>query len=83
MFSRFEFLMLFSLLFTECGVLDDVDHRINHCSRWNTINLAGCDDKVDFKCILSNEDHVSMKMVDIIIDMWDLENGRNCMRSGP
>ena len=67
----------------ECGVVDDEDHRINHCSLWSTINLSRCDVKADFGRILSDDDQESMKIIDIIINMWDLENGRNCMRSGP
>ena len=66
----------------ECGVVDDEEHRINHCSLWSDINLSKCDVKADFGHILSDDDQESMKIVDIIVNMWDLENGRNCMRSG-
>ena len=65
----------------KCGVVDDEDHRINYCSLWSTINLSSCNKKMDFKLIFSEEEQESMRVIRVVLDMWDLENGKNCMRS--
>ena len=68
---------------SECGVIDDEDHRINHCTLWQDRNLCRSDDKIDFNLIYSENIHESIKVVEIILKLWDLGNGKNAMRTCP
>ena len=63
-----------------CGVTDDECHRINYCSNWRDINLYESADKLNFELIYSENVQESLVVVDRILKMWDLGNGRNCMR---
>ena len=64
----------------ECNVIDDEDHRINSCAKWADINLYNALNKLDFECIHSSDISESIEVVKVILNMWDLENGKNCMR---
>ena len=64
----------------ECKVTDDEDHRINSCPKWASINLCNREPKINFELIHSDDVDESIKVVSAIISMWDLENGKNCMR---
>ena len=64
-----------------CGEIDNESHRINHCNLWDTINLSSSPDKINFEHIHSINETESMKVVERILLMWDLANGRNCMRT--
>ena len=64
----------------ECGVIDDENHRVNYCKRWSDRNLSGSDEKLDFVLIYSENHQESMKIIELILSLWDLGNGRNVMR---
>jgi hypothetical protein len=55
-----------------CGLVDDEDHKINHCIEFRTVNLYDCDEKVDFKNVYSKEVDVLKKKTKIISKTWDL-----------
>ena len=61
-----------------CGVTDNEDHRINHCEKYETLNLYGSYEKVPFELIYSDDE--CMRVVERILMMWDLVNGKNTMR---
>ena len=63
-----------------CETLDDEDHRINHCTRWQDINRCTSFEKIDFNDIYSEDTEKSFAIVEIILSLWDLENGKNEMR---
>ena len=65
---------------SQCDMIDDENHRINFCKVWKGTNLADCNDKVAFEDLYSGDILVSMPIAKKIIDLWDLGNGRNCMR---
>ena len=65
----------------KCGVVDDESHRINICTEWKELNLCEQDEKIDFEHIFSDNQNKSMHVVKKIMEMWDLGNGRNGMRS--
>ena len=67
----------------KCGAIDDEAHRINYCRVWSDRNLSRSDNKVDFKQIYSENRVESMKIVEVILSLWDLGNGRNVMREDP
>ena len=65
---------------SQCGVIDDEGHRMNHCQVWRRLNLYECMEKVNYDDLYSDDNSRSMRIVGRIIEMWDLGNGRNCMR---
>ena len=66
----------------ECKVKDDESHRINSCKVYSNINLYNTSENVDFNLIYSNDMVECMKIVEKILIMWDLANGKNTMRDG-
>ena len=62
----------------ECGVVDDENHRMNYCSKYETINLYNCTGKLNFELIYSEDK--CMQVVERVLMMWDLANGKNAMR---
>ena len=63
-----------------CNVCDDENHRINTCKKWREINLYDNRQKIEFNDIYSNDIDKCFHTVQIILAMWDLENGKNEMR---
>ena len=68
---------------TTCCVLDDENHRINHCIRYKEVNLYEQRDKIDFSQIYSDNLANVIKVVEIILKLWDLGYGKNMMRQKP
>ena len=66
----------------QCNMIDDEDHRINFCKIWRGTNLADCTEKVNFTDLYSENMLVSIPIAKKVIDLWDLGNGKNCMRTG-
>ena len=64
----------------DCGVVDDESHRINHCIRWRAINLGESGEKIDFGDINTDDAVKCRAVLEIIISIWDLANGKNDMR---
>ena len=65
----------------ECKILDDEAHRINDCKLWEGCNLYRSDEKLNFDLIYSEKPKESLKVVERILLMWDLGNGKNTMRN--
>ena len=63
-----------------CDVTDSESHRINSCKVYESINLYDTSESIDFDLIYSKETVNCMKVVEKIITMWDLVNGKNAMR---
>ena len=63
-----------------CKVKDDEGHRINICSKWAQINLVNDSEKVTFDDIYHDDYNRCHKVVRTVLQMWDLENGKNEMR---
>ena len=64
----------------KCGVLDNESHRINECPKWQNINLFASDEKINYADIYSHDIDMCLAVIDIILSIWDLENGKNEMR---
>ena len=64
-----------------CVAIDDENHRINFCEKYQGVNLFNNSDKIDFSLLYSDIVGVSLKVVDIILKVWDIGNGRNVMRT--
>ena len=66
-----------------CNVPDDECHRINGCPLWKTTNLYDSQEKIDFTAINSCHAKDVLRVIEIILRIWDLGNGRNAMRHEP
>ena len=60
-----------------CNVVDDEEHRLNHCMKWEEINNLNRT-KVDFRNIYSNDCQILNHIVTSIERVWELRyaNGR-------
>ena len=63
-----------------CYVIDDEMHRVNFCQKYDSINRYDNPEKVDFGTIYSDNVHGVKPVLNAILKMWDLENGRNKMK---
>ena len=61
----------------ECGVLDDENHRINYCCKFSEFNLFHSSVKYDFDGIFSTDNDVVYRTIEVIMHVWNLENGKN------
>ena len=66
-----------------CGVLDDENHRINDCIKYKETNFYELGEKIDFSQIYSNNLANVIKVVEVILKLWDLGYGKNMMRQKP
>ena len=64
-----------------CMTIDDEQHRINDCGKWSDVNLHRSDLRVDYNHIFSNDPEILKCISSIIQSIWNLENGKNEMRS--
>ena len=65
----------------ECKVIDNEDHRINHCKRWEGINLYGTDFTLNFNSVFSNDLGEIHQTSSRLGSIWNIQNGKNEMRS--
>ena len=66
---------------SNCRVLDNESHRINVCPLWAKTNYTISQENVDFSAINSNTVKDVMRVIEVILRMWDLGNGNNSMRT--
>ena len=64
----------------ECQTIDNEDHRINNCPKWEYVNFCNDKCKINFDDIYSDNYERCLEVVESILRMWDLENGKNEMR---
>ena len=62
-----------------CGSLDDETHRINYCITYRNVNLYDRSEKLDFEKIHSNNMDDIIKVIDVVLKIWDLGTEKNCM----
>ena len=65
----------------KCLTEDNENHRINVCPEWSNINLVNETENIDFDQIHSENEGESLKVVKKVIEMWDLGNNKNTMRT--
>ena len=64
----------------ECGLTDNENHRMNECSKWQGVNMYGKQNDIEFDRIYSENYEECGAIVNNILKIWDLENGKNTMR---
>ena len=63
-----------------CDAVDDENHRINECCKFKERNLYESEIKYDFDTIYSNEEESVIRTIEVIMLLWNLENGQNVMK---
>ena len=63
-----------------CGVVDDESHRINWCQKWGDVNRYHNDEKVAFDDIYSGDVEKCLSVVNSVLSIWYLRNGKNEIR---
>ena len=66
----------------DCDMLDDEAHRINDCVKYRGVNRCDGGAKIDFEMIYSDVMSDAMTVVDAILTVWDLEYGKNSIKTG-
>ena len=62
-----------------CKVLDDENHRLNYCEKYNDINFVSADEKIDFDLVYSRDINELRKILPRINDVWDTRNAHGTM----
>ena len=63
----------------QCKILDDEDHRMNHCINYRLINLYDNKQKVDFKDIYSSDVQTLRQIIPHIERVWNTRNANGVM----
>ena len=63
-----------------CKVIDNEEHRLNHCIRFRETNFCDDVEKIPFKNIYSNDHTVLHTILKKIQTVWNTHNGGGCMK---
>ena len=61
-------------------VMDDENHRINHCPKYKKRNLHNSSITFDFSLINWDENEIIEQVLEVVDELWDLGKGKNTMR---
>ena len=64
----------------ECQVIDNEDHRLNHCPKWQDINFVNENVKVDFLDVFSDDNQKLSAIINCIQKVWELQLGSGSMK---
>ena len=64
-----------------CGLKDDENHRINFCKKYASTNLYQSSTKIDFHGIFSKSNETIERILLVVCEIWELNNGKNEMRA--
>ena len=62
-----------------CGMIDDEKHRMNECEKYKGVNHCDDQHKISFDDIYHDDMERVKPVIDSILTMWDLKNGKNKM----
>ena len=63
-----------------CDIVDDENHRMNHCIKWKDINMYGTEHEINFDAVYTNEIDTLKQISGLIQSIWNLENNKNEMK---
>ena len=66
-----------------CNMVDDENHRINRCVKFKDTSLYLSPVKYDFNSIYADDEDAISRTLEVIEHIWDLDYGKNEMRSNP
>ena len=62
-----------------CNVIDDENHRLNHCVKYRDFNRCDNDAKVDFSDVYSDDPKILRAIFNEISKVWNLRNANGVM----
>ena len=65
---------------TECQVIDNEDHRLNHCRKWQDTNFVNESVKVNFFDVYSEDKQKLSVIIQRIQNVWELKLGNGSMK---
>ena len=64
---------------TQCNIIDNEDHRLNHCIKWRNTNFYDSTDKVDFSLIHSDNVTSIRVLLNKIGQVWNYTDSNGTM----
>ena len=64
---------------TYCNELDNEDHRLNYCKKFQDINLYSSHVKANFDDIFSNDEQVVKRVISHIEKVWNVKTAHGSM----
>ena len=64
-----------------CNVVDDEEHRLNHCINFKDSNFRDCIDQIPFKSIYSTDIVSLRKIVERISQVWNVKTAHGSMNN--
>ena len=55
----------------QCNCIDDENHRINYCPKWNMVNMCDSPNKITFTDIYSNDIEKIRHVTACIENIWN------------
>ena len=62
-----------------CDVIDDENHRLNYCKRWEKTNLYMSPVKYDFNNVYSDDNETVNEIIDRTAKVWNVQTGSGGM----
>ena len=69
-----------SVTCSTCSVVDDEEHRLNHCVKYRTMNYYDHEDKLPFENIFSTDVEVLRNIIPRIQNVWDTNCAHGTMK---
>ena len=63
-----------------CNEIDDENHRLNYCSKWEKSNLSRDSKKMQFENVYSEDINVLKDIMSKIARVWNVQTGNGSMR---
>ena len=65
-----------------CNLVDDENHRMNYCPKYQEFNNYHLEQKVDFSSIYASDPLILKPLICEIAKVWNVKNGRGVMQTG-
>ena len=65
---------------THCNELDDENHRLNYCEKFQDINLYNSTCKVNFDDVFSSDEQIIKSVITHIEKVWNVKTAHGCMQ---
>ena len=65
---------------THCKELDDENHRLNYCEKFQDINLYNSTCKVNFDDVFSSDEQIIKSVITHIEKVWNVKTAHGCMQ---
>ena len=64
---------------SRCNVIDDENHRLNHCVTYRNVNLYDMQKKADFTDVFSSDINTIRLIIKQIEKVWNVTNAHGSM----